>query len=85
MLSVTFSQGNTPFSWKTMIRLGSGPVTGSPPLTSPLVAAWKPPRMFSTVELPQPDGPTRTTNSPRRTSRLMPSITSSGGPPRTTP
>src|SRR5262245_51943472 len=28
--------------------------------------------MFSSVDLPQPDGPTKVTNSPRRMSRRMP-------------
>ena len=40
MFSSTVSQGNTPRSWKTKMRRGSGPVTRSPSIvTSPAWAA----------------------------------------------
>src|SRR5262245_60843034 len=51
-------------------------------MTSPPVAVWKPARMFRIVDLPQPDGPTRQTNSPCCTSRLIRSRTWTGGSPR---
>src|SRR5258708_19605163 len=36
----------------------------------PLVGRSRPPMMFSSVDLPEPEGPIRQTNSPRCTSRL---------------
>src|SRR4028119_153244 len=79
MFSSTESQGKTAFSWKMKIRLGSGPRMGSPSTEiSPWVAVRKPPAMLSRVDLPHPEGPTRQTNSPSRTSRLMSSRTWTG-------
>src|ERR1044072_5232025 len=76
MLPSTVSQGNTPRSWNTKIRRGSGPVTASPSMrTSPLVGVMKPAITFRMVDLPHPEGPSRHTNSPSRTSRLMSSST----------
>jgi hypothetical protein len=43
--------------------------------TSPPVIASSPAIMRSSVLLPQPDGPTNTTNSPWRMSRSMPWMT----------
>src|SRR6185369_16065394 len=58
------------------MRRGSGPLTTSPSIrTSPRVGATKPAMMFRMVDLPQPDGPSRHTNSPSRTERLMSSRT----------
>src|SRR5262245_9685384 len=58
------------------MRRGSGPLTTSPSMrTSPRVGAMKPAMMFRMVDLPQPDGPSRHTNSPSRTERLMSSRT----------
>src|SRR5262245_16095687 len=58
------------------MRRGSGPLTTSPSMrTSPRVGAMKPAMMFRMVDLPQPDGPSRHTNSPSRTDRLMSSRT----------
>ena len=42
---------------------------------SPLVASSRPQMMRSSVLLPQPEGPTKTQNSPSRTSRSTPGIT----------
>ena len=43
---------------------------------SPEVASSRPAMMRSSVDLPQPEGPTKTTNSPSRTSRSTPLMTS---------
>src|SRR5580765_956613 len=43
--------------------------------TSPAVGAMKPAITFRMVDLPQPDGPSRHTNSPSPTERLMSSST----------
>src|SRR5581483_10491201 len=49
---------------------GASPVTSRPPMRiSPDVASSRPPTIRSTVVLPEPDGPTRTRNSPSATSR----------------
>src|SRR5258708_7747424 len=75
----TVNQGNTPFSWNTKIRWGSGPDTGVPLTnTSPTAGLRKPAMMFSRVDLPQPEGPTMQTNSPRTTSKSMLSRTTMG-------
>src|SRR5258708_4089868 len=59
------------------MRAASGPFTGALSThTSPRVSFRKPPRMLSIVDLPQPDGPTRQTNSPGRTWKLTRSSTS---------
>src|SRR5271168_4646233 len=53
-----------------MPRSGPGPVTRlSPTRTSPELAVSKPAMMRSRVVLPQPEAPTRQTNSPRGTTR----------------
>ena len=61
-----------------MPRLAGGTLlTLSPSIsTSPDVASSSPAMMRSSVDLPQPDGPTKTTNSPSFTSRSMPFSTS---------
>ncbi len=41
--------------------------------------------MLSNVDLPQPDGPSTLTNSPGRTSKETPSMTSTRLPPRPKP
>src|SRR5688572_9889248 len=77
-LPVTVSQGNSAYSWKTTPRSGAGPVTGRPSTrTVPVVGARKPATMFSSVDLPQPDGPSRQTSSRSATAR---SISASAGP-----
>src|SRR3954468_18046110 len=53
---------------------GSSIVTSLPPTcTLPEVGSSSPAMMRSSVDLPQPDGPTRTVNSPSSTYRSMPS------------
>ena len=44
--------------------------------TSPPEMSSSPAIIRSSVDLPQPDGPTKTTNSPSATSRVAPWITS---------
>ncbi len=52
-------------------------VTRSPSIwTSPLVTFSSPAMIRSSVDFPQPEGPTNTTNSPSFTSRSMPCSTS---------
>ena len=57
-------------------RGGSSFTTVPPMSISPDVMSSSPAIMRSSVDLPQPDGPTNTTNSPDSTSRSMPWITS---------
>src|SRR5262245_57120885 len=58
------------------MRLGLGPSGASPSIkTCPASAHWKPLRMSSSVDFPQPDGPTSATNSPLEAARSMPSST----------
>ena len=55
---------------------GGSALTTVPPMTiSPLLMSSSPAIIRSSVLLPQPDGPTNTTNSPDRISRSMPWIT----------
>jgi hypothetical protein len=83
MLPSTVSHGNTPRSWNTKIRRGSGPFTGCPSMsTFPLVCFKNPPTIFSSVDLPHPDGPRMQTNSPSRASRSMFSSTLTSLPSR---
>ena len=56
-------------------RGGRSLTTVSPIAISPSVIDSRPAIMRSRVDLPQPDGPTSTTNSPSRTSRSIPWIT----------
>ncbi len=52
--------------------LGALLFTTFPPMrSSPAEMSSRPAIMFSVVDLPQPDGPTRMTNSPSAMSRLM--------------
>src|SRR5580658_2788317 len=54
------------------MRRGSGALTvSSSMVTDPLVEGRKPARTLSSVDLPQPDGPTIQTNSPTETSKLI--------------
>src|SRR5215813_9121908 len=75
MLSKTFRWGNSARLWNTMPRLrsrGSQSVTRAAPMKmSPAVGVSSPAIMLSVVVLPQPDGPTSTTNSPSGTARSM--------------
>ena len=57
--SSTVRHGNVESSWNTTPILGSGPVTGLPAtLTVPVVAFCSPATTASSVDLPQPLGPT---------------------------
>ena len=52
---------------------GSTSFTTLPPMAiSPPLMSSSPAIILSSVDLPQPDGPTKTTNSPSATSRLAP-------------
>src|SRR5471032_505272 len=72
MFFSTVIQGNSAYSWNTMPRSGPGPVTS---LLSAVMAPddgnEKPAIAFSSVDLPQPEGPSRQTNWPCGISRLM--------------
>ena len=59
-------------------RMGAGRslATWSPIFSSPAVMLSSPAIMRIMVLLPQPDGPTKTMNSPSRTSRSTPLMTS---------
>ena len=84
--SATFSSTVMPSSrlknWKTRpmcrrrIRASSSslrPVTGSPAtVMSPSSGVSSPATRFSSVDLPQPEGPIRATNSPAATVRFTP-------------
>ena len=81
--SSTVYHGNSVLSWNTnATSLGSGPRTAaSPTVTPPDDGVSKPPMMFSSVLFPQPDGPSKLTNSPRLTSsETSSSATASGAP-----
>src|SRR5205807_3605237 len=72
MFSKTVIQGKSAYSWKTIARSGPGALTGLPKAsTVPSSGAMKPAMTLSSVDLPQPDGPSRQTNSPGATSRSM--------------
>ena len=56
---------------------GGRSLTTVPPIAiSPEEISSSPAIIRSSVDLPQPDGPTNTTNSPERISRSIPWITS---------
>src|SRR3954452_833768 len=62
-----------------------GSVTLAPPIeTVPSVGATRPATRRSNVDLPHPDGPTRQTNSLRRTSSEMSAMATTCSPPRVT-
>ena len=71
-LSRTFSHGNSAPSWNTMIRSGDGSFIGLPyDSMLPLSGLMNPHIMRRSVDLPQPLGPVRHTNSPSPICRLM--------------
>src|SRR5579863_6203605 len=51
-------------------RAGSNGWPGEPIFTDPVSQLSRPARIFRSVVLPQPDGPTRQTNSPGATSNV---------------
>src|SRR5207302_2891992 len=71
--SVMSSQGSEASSWNTTPMLsGASPSMRRPSnSTLPCVAGVKPAMISSSVDLPQPDGPTTAKNSPRRNSRSI--------------
>jgi hypothetical protein len=74
--SSALSHGSSaaPASWKNITRSLPAPRIGAPSKsTLPPLALSKPARMLRSVDLPQPDGPSRQTSSPCETSRSMPS------------
>src|SRR3954452_286952 len=65
MLPATVSQGNDVYFWKTMPRSLPGPFTTSSLTSTSPQSAWSRPAVSrNSVDLPQPDGPSRTRNSP---------------------
>src|ERR1700730_14635345 len=70
--SRTVIQGNSAYSWNTIARSGCGSRTRLPKARiSPEVGCVNPAMAFSSVDLPQPDGPSRQTNSPLVTARSI--------------
>ena len=77
----TVSHGSSAKVWKTMVVSRLLPVSRSPRnSTSPSVGAISPAMQRSRVDLPLPLRPSRATNSPSATSRLMSSSTVHGPP-----
>ena len=61
----TSSHGNDVYDWKTMPRSRPVPVTARPSFrTTPSVGLANPPIMRNSEDLPHPDGPRMTLNSP---------------------
>src|SRR3984957_10996101 len=78
MLATTSRFSQSARSWKTVAMpmssaaLGSGNVTGAPlKVIVPLLGAWTPARILTSVDLPAPLSPTNATTSPARTSSSM--------------
>ena len=70
-LSKTSSHGKRACSWNITMRSRPGPDTGvSSTFIVPLSGLSSPATRFSSVDFPQPLGPTRHTNSPSPTFRL---------------
>src|SRR5262249_40635143 len=67
--SNTVRHGKRACSWNTIDVTGPTPGTSSN-TTRPRVGGISPARMWSRVDLPQPDGPSTVTNSPASTVRL---------------
>ncbi len=77
MFFSTVSHGKIAYCWNTTPRRASGPVTCSPSTsTSPESVCRKPAARLSSVDFPQPLGPSTLTNSPLRTPKSTPSSTS---------
>src|SRR5262249_42000744 len=68
-LASTLIQGNRPLSWNTIAFSTAQP--GASTLMVPLVSCASPARMRSSVDFPQPEGPTMQRNSPGATCRSM--------------
>ena len=66
----TLSHGNRAESWNITSRSGPGPFTALPStVTAPASGCSRPATRLSSVDLPQPDGPSRQMNSPSPISR----------------
>src|SRR6185369_7610056 len=75
-------QGNKAYCWNTTPRSSPGPVTGRPSSSaSPEVGRLSPPSRSSSVDLPQPLGPTSTKNCPLWISKVT-SDSAVTSPPR---
>jgi hypothetical protein len=74
--------GSSVGAWNTKPISGPGPSRLRSPIRAlPLVRLSSPPRIFSSVDLPQPLGPTRQMNSPSSISKLRSSSATSGSRP----
>ena len=61
---MTLAQGSSVGAWKTMPVSERGSRIGTPPIEAvPALGRIRPATMRSKVDFPQPDGPTRVTNS----------------------
>jgi hypothetical protein len=70
--SITVRHGSRTGFWNTMPMSRRGAATGLPStLTAPAVAGTSPARIFNSVVLPHPLGPTTVTNSRSRTESEM--------------
>ena len=82
MLPATLAQGSSVSRWNMKPTPGGGPAIVCPATTTrPPETGRSPETSFSTVDLPQPLGPTSDTNSPGRTCNSSESITRLGGRP----
>src|SRR5258708_7562997 len=76
--SSTVRQGNSTEVWNITPTSRRGPLTLRPPtVISPVLGSSRPPMSFRSVDLPQPLGPTKETNSPGWISTLTPRSASS--------
>ena len=75
MLSYRFMCGYSAYDWNTIAiprSAGGTSLTTLPPMDSvPPVMSSRPAMLRNRVDLPLPDGPTNTMNSPSRISRSM--------------
>jgi hypothetical protein len=71
-LPSTLRQGNSTGDWNTMPISLRGPSIGVPlSAASPVDAGISPARIFNSVDLPQPEGPTIDMNSPSATEKSI--------------
>ncbi len=76
-LSSTLSQGNRAKLWNTIATSSAGPSTGLPEIeTVPLVGRVRPEMMRKSVDLPEPERPSRATIWP--VFRLIETFSSTG-------
>ncbi len=72
MLRMTLRQASRTGLWKTMPTSSGGSTTALPPTSiDPLVGSSRPATSLSSVDLPQPEGPTTAMNSPSPISRSI--------------